>query len=253
MVYADYEVVGKPRHVYVSLLGGTVVTLIKDERFRVKVSPVGGRTIAAKVTVDGTPAYNDGLYRIVSAPHTFSDFVNVATGATEPFTLKEIAIADGVSVAAVSKAQDAMATAGKILVEFKDVVAGVARPMTTTTIATSSALETTAKKALLNGLSTAPPTWAAASLTYTSAAFDLSTDLGAVTIPYRDRSAIIVRGRRAPRAAPRAPRGRPETNLPPLFPLRAQIWLEKEEEEAGGGKRKPDGPSGGSAAKKAKG
>jgi len=219
-VYADYTS-NVPRHVNIRSLGGTVVTLIKDERFRVAFRPF--KKVAVKITVDGNATKTGGLHFLFGPDPAVcyaEGFEDVVTGAKEPFVLKEIAIVEGVGGAAMAAAQDAMSKAGKIEISVRDCVVaveGAATSYSITTAATSSDLSTVAKKALLNGLSTAPPAWAGGTYSCESApgapavararsdpphsppprpASDTSThtlggELGTLVIPYRDRSAVI--------------------------------------------------------------
>jgi hypothetical protein len=85
-----------------------------------------------------------------------------------------------------------MSRAGKIEVWVNSVTPSeTTQSYSIMTAATSSAIETTAKKSLLNGLSTAPPTSAGGTYTYTASAKQ-GVSLGEITIKFRDRSAVLL-------------------------------------------------------------
>ena len=179
------------RHVLVESLGGLVCTLGEGETFRIKITPKGNSPICCKIHVDGNPTHPADLPIQYPSPSYLAGYLALDKSTT-PFKLRTIELVDEGSLRAVTSVQDAMSRAGKIEVWVHSVTPSeTTQSYSTMTAATSSAIETTAKKSLLNGLSTAPPTSAGGTYTYTASAKQ-GVSLGEITIKFRDRSAVLL-------------------------------------------------------------
>ena len=150
---------GHSRHVMVNKLDlhKPVVTLCKNENFSIILSPAPGETraLAVEVTVDGISAR--GAFMLGSAPYRVEGFFDSVSGTVKPFVTREIEVVEGESLRGQTAARDAMERAGKIIVKVWDTVPCEKQVKTVQVAADKKLLETTAKKALLNGLGTEAP------------------------------------------------------------------------------------------------
>ncbi len=204
------------RHVLVNSLGGLVCTLGEGETFRIKIVPLAG-PICCRTHVDGNPTFPGDSFVSFSSPNYVSGYTGL-DNTIKPFTLSPIDLVNSDSLRAATVAQDAMSRAGKIEITVHEMtIGGEVQTYSVQSAASSSSLETTAKKALLNGLSTAPPTSSGGTYTFSSSG-RRGAALGEITIAFRDRSAIL-------------------------------LWLDKDEEGGAGG----GGAGGGAGSKRQSG
>ena len=172
---------------------GVTCTLGADERYRLRLMPLQGVPLIAKITVDTVPVYSTGCCMIVPAGGcTVEGFVDQALGTTVPFILKELEVVEGNSLRCFELGRNAMAKVGRVDLSFFKAEPEEAKTYTSAVLPSAGGLQTSEKKALLNGLGTSAPSFAAGSVTYTSAPWRSGDSLGSFTIPYRDRSAVVL-------------------------------------------------------------
>jgi len=150
---------GIPRCVLLpSLDARPVCTLAANERYRVLVKPAAGyghNELAVDLSVDGISAW--GARCVPAEGLRFEGFHDQVANTMKAFCAKEIEVVEGTSIRAAAAAQDAMDRAGKIVIKAWPIVVGEERETTYTVKAEDGKkLETTAKKALINGLCVGP-------------------------------------------------------------------------------------------------
>jgi hypothetical protein len=180
--------------VLVPRLHGTVVTLAKDERFAVELTNPTSKDKSYSLTVDGIEVDPTGSQVLKCGEtrrvDTFTDTLGKGAG-DKPFIVKEVAIVEGQSLRAMTAAADAMDRAGKISCRIYEVEPCAAKTITRQIPGDALKLETTVKKALLNGLGAAAPTRSGGSYTFSSS-YRVSRDYGTSHILYRDRCAVLL-------------------------------------------------------------
>lgn len=98
---------------------GLTCTLGADERYRLRILPLQGVPLIAKIAVDTVPVYSTGCCMIIPAAGcTVEGFVDQALGSTSPFVLKELEVVEGNSLKAFELGRNAMAKVGRVDLSF---------------------------------------------------------------------------------------------------------------------------------------